>query len=213
VFDNEVPPSWLADLIRLAADTPHLTWLWLTKRPQNAKKRVGQAGFERVPPNVAIGTTIEDPERARGNLPWLCNPGGAVDLRPAFLFVSCEPALGDIAGDLKLYLGPPVHRQTGVGWVSWVITGGETDQGSHKARPSNPQWFRDIRDQCAAAGVAYHHKQNGEWVSVSEVEGLGGEAIHTFDDHRSVRRVGKKRSGRLLDGALHDAMPEVAQCA
>ena len=27
----------------------------------------------------------------------------------------------------------------------------------------NPQWARDIRDQCEAAGVAFHFKQWGEW--------------------------------------------------
>ena len=86
-----------------------------------------------------------------------------------------------------------------------MITGGETDQGKHKARPTNPQWFRDIRDQYTAAGVPYLHKQNGEWASVSEVE--GSRVIHEFDDGRCVRRVGKKAAGRLLDGVEHNGMP------
>ncbi len=89
-----------------------------------------------------------------------------------------------------------------------MITGGETDQGDHKARPQNPQWFRDLRNQCAAAGVAYHHKQNGEWVSVSEVEGAGEH--FTFPDHRTVRRVGKLNDPQTLDGVHHRARPAVA---
>jgi protein gp37 len=59
-----------------------------------------------------------------------------------------------------------------------VITGGESGA---KARPANPNWFRAIRDQCLAAGVAYHHKQNGS----------------TRADH----------GGRLLDGRTWNEFP------
>ena len=92
--------------------------------------------------------------------------------------------------------------------IDWVITGGETDQGGHKARPTHPGWFRTLRDQCAAWSVPFHHKQNGEWVSVSEVAGPG--AHFKFDDGATVRRIGKKLSGRTIDGVTHDAFPEVA---
>lgn len=86
---------------------------------------------------------------------------------------------------------------------SGVITSGESGTG---ARPANPQWFRDIRDQCKEAGVAYFHKQNGGWVSVSEVEGDGGH--FRFPDGPAVRHIGKAKAGRLLGGVIHDAMPE-----
>jgi protein gp37 len=89
--------------------------------------------------------------------------------------------------------------------INWVITGGESGPG---ARPSNPQWYRDLRDECEALAVHYLHKQNGEWVSVSEVEGPG--PIFMFDDHRAVRRVGKKAAGRLLDGVEHNGFPRSA---
>ncbi len=92
--------------------------------------------------------------------------------------------------------------------LGWAITGGETDQGGHKARPTNPQWFRDLRDQCEQTGVPFQHKQNGEWVSVSEVAGPGDH--FKFDDGRTVRRIGKNRSGRTIDGIEHDARPQVA---
>ena len=95
--------------------------------------------------------------------------------------------------------------------LDWVITGGETDQGGHKARPTNPQWFREIRDQCADAGVPFHHKQNGEWVSVSEAAGDGEH--FQFPDGRTVRRIGKRHSGRTIDRALHDARPFVGERA
>ncbi len=38
VFDNQVDPTWRADLFLLIHETPHLVWLLLTKRPQNILK-------------------------------------------------------------------------------------------------------------------------------------------------------------------------------
>ena len=35
--------------------------------------------------------------------------------------------------------------------IDWVIVGGES---GHRARPMDPAWVTDIRDQCAKAGVA-----------------------------------------------------------
>jgi protein gp37 len=59
-----------------------------------------------------------------------------------------------------------------------VIVGGES---GHRARPMNPAWVTDLRDQCARAGVAFFFKQ---W---------GGK--------------NKKKAGRLLDGRTWDEMP------
>lgn len=98
---------------------------------------------------------------------------------------------------------PVFPAQSGRG-IDWVIVGGESGPN---ARPMHPDWARSLRDQCAAAGVAFFFKQWGEWVSVSEVEGPGEH--HSFDDGATVRRVGKTRAGRLLDGVEHNGMPEV----
>ncbi len=86
--------------------------------------------------------------------------------------------------------------------LDWLIVGGESGP---RARPMHPQWARDIRDQCETAGVPFFFKQWGEWVSVSEVEGAGPH--HSFPDGATVRRVGKKSAGRLLDGKEHNAFP------
>lgn len=40
--------------------------------------------------------------------------------------------------------------------IDWVIVGGESGSG---ARPMHPGWARSLRDQCAAAGVAFFMKQ------------------------------------------------------
>jgi protein gp37 len=86
--------------------------------------------------------------------------------------------------------------------VQWVIAGGESGP---RARPAHPDWFRSLRDQCAAAGVPFHFKQWGEFVSVSEVGGPG--AHHTFSDGNTVRRTGKKLAGRRLEGVEHNGFP------
>jgi protein gp37 len=65
--------------------------------------------------------------------------------------------------------------------VDWVITGGESGP---QHRPFDPEWARGIRDQCAAAGVPYFHKQNGG---------------HT-----------PRAGGRELDGRTWDQFPRIA---
>ena len=63
--------------------------------------------------------------------------------------------------------------------IGWVITGGESGPG---ARPFDPAWAAAIRDTCRAAGVPLLHKQNGG--------------------------RNKKKTGRELDGRLHDEFPQ-----
>ncbi|HWK65357.1 MAG TPA: phage Gp37/Gp68 family protein [Rhizobiaceae bacterium] len=209
VFDNQVPTEWRRDLFELIIKTPHLVWLLLTKRPQNIVKLFDEISHTRDewPRNAAIGTTIEDQKRADVNEPALVN--AAAELNPAFTFVSCEPLL---EGFRLRHLYPTEEQPR----IDWVITGGETDQGGHKARPTHPDWYRSLRDQCAAAGVAYHHKQNGVWVSDDGSGGidrmnqfLGRPEAFTETDE-PVFRIGKALSGRLLDGIEHNARPEVA---
>ncbi len=191
IFDNQVDPQWRVDAFDVMRKTPRLVYLLLTKRPQNIVRLADAAGG--LPENAAIGTTVEDQKRADINLPAL--QVAKIELRPLFTFGSFEPLLGPI-------VIPPAFMP------DLIITGGETDQGGHRARPTHPDWFRSLRDQAAAHGSAYHHKQNGEWVSVSEVAGPGTH--FKFDDGATVRRVGKKLSGRTIDGVTHDAFPEVS---
>lgn len=164
--------------------------------------------------NVWLGVSVEDQATADERIPLLLQTPAAIR------FVSYEPALGpvdftNIGGGEVTEAGGQIKMQahgTDVltpynrilrPQLDWIICGGES---GNKARPMNPQWARDVRDQCAAASVAFFFKQNGEWVSVSEVEGPGEH--YSFPDHRTVRRTGKKRSGRTLDGIEHNAFPE-----
>jgi protein gp37 len=109
-----------------------------------------------------------------------------------------------------------------------VITGGESGPN---ARASHPDWFRSLRDQCSAAGVAFFHKQNGshsmvydrdvddpDWRRCCEVEPqtpkgrwLNLAGGHGFHGKRVVRinPVSKKAAGRLFDGREWNEFPEV----
>jgi protein gp37 len=226
--------SRLFDLIDV---TPHLDWLLLTKRPHNVKPMLIEAGrsFQDLPPNVWIGTSVENQQTADERIPHLLSIPAHVR------FLSCEPLLGPL--DLTRYLsGGYVSMQGGklmpmnvpLKDLHWVIAGGESGNGKD-IRPMHPDWARSLRDQCVAAGVAFHFKQWGEWapmVSNSVVfpekgrttdwnhrdyffrDGTtirGRFAWHTFNGHASdyqqVIRFGKAKTGRLLDGRTWDELP------
>lgn len=238
VFDNQVPKEWRAELFHLIRSTPHLVWLLLSKRPQNIVRMYDEAGGDLK--NVAFGATCEDQQRYDINAKHLSYAKSA--LKPLFTFLSCEPLLGQI--DMHLTPDDPLNPD-------WIITGGETDQGGHKARPTHPDWFRSLRDQAAAVGAAYHHKQNGEFLPrgqlfprpfgtrvqddptayqglIPPVHGCAIDlmgTVMTFDAWWSqkpyegpvpasnpevMERVGKNRSGRLLDGVEYNSFPKVA---
>lgn len=113
----------------------------------------------------------------------------------------------------------------GVEKLDWVICGGETGP---KARPMHPDWVRSLRTQCVAAGVPFFFKSWGEWEEFydrdrddpdwREVPSIGShrnerfvnlDGRHGFHGKRvlAMRRVGKRRSGRLLDGCEWNEVP------
>lgn len=104
--------------------------------------------------------------------------------------------------------------------LDWIIVGGESGRG---ARPLHPAWARSIRNQCAAANVAFFFKQWGEmrpydddradcaWFDPngSFYQGPTSWPLTLKERRVAMVRVGKKAAGRLLDGVTHDAMPVV----
>lgn len=253
VFDNAVPVQWRIELMKLICETPRLDWLLLTKRIGNASAMLESAfravhhqreGWaDNIPPNVWIGATICNQEEADRDIPKLL----AVPAEKRFL--SMEPLLGPV--DIRRFMWPvhprwpskyrspkeaiadgaevTYHRQGLVGawvkFVDWVIVGGESGPG---ARPMHPDWARDLRDQCEAAGVPFLFKQWGEWrepLADEEFDTSMGRAakppafilseagtVHCFEsDHiingKAVIKVGKKTAGRLLDGRIWDEVP------
>jgi protein gp37 len=135
---------YLERLYALIEQTPQLDWLLLTKRPNNLRK----LGPERWPRNVWLGTTVENQEWAAQRLPHLLAEQSTIR------FLSVEPMLGAL--DLRPFLG------LGAGQVNWVICGGES--GVQARGPAEAvRWYRDLRDQCLAAGVPLFFKQWGNF--------------------------------------------------
>jgi protein gp37 len=151
VFDAEIPPEWREDLFRLIGQTPSLDWQLLTKRPENIPGMLPPEWAtweEGYFPNVWLGTSVEDQQRANERIPKL------LDVPAAVRFLSCEPLLGPI--DLLPWIDNAPDE--GQATIDWVIVGGES--GS-KARPFDPLWALGIKEQCEAAGVAFFMKQMG----------------------------------------------------
>lgn len=194
--DNPQLIEWRKDLFRLIKSCESLTFMLLTKRADNIAFCLPEdwgCGYE----NVWLGVTVEDKER-------LARVAHLRSIRARARFLSVEPLLEDL-GEINL------------SGIHLVISGGES---GGKARPSYPIWFRNLRDQCVKAGVAYFHKQNGEYAPVNKVRGqilvdstakenswlkLRNDDIVTAGDQ--LRRVGKKKAGRLLDGQEWSQMP------
>ncbi|MGX9983915.1 DUF5131 family protein [Methylobacterium fujisawaense] len=196
-------------------------------------------------PNVWLGVSAEDQRRADERVPDLLATPAAVR------FVSAEPLLGPIdftrieaaketdtegrttvhpkrinslTGRAGHYPSPTIFHvdSHGVGArLDWIIVGGESGPG---ARPMHPDWARQIRDACAAAGVAFHFKQWGAWKPAEDWyekhpvslvlrqfrNGIWQETRHD-DDSEYVCLIGKKAAGRLLDSVEHNGFPEVAR--
>lgn len=199
-------------LFRLIGATPHLDWLLLTKRPENIPRLwpglVAQPGAIGCWQNLWLGVTAETQEYADARIPHLLRVPAAVH------FASYEPALGPL--DLSDYL--PAETIGGVEletFVDWVIAGGESGPA---ARPSHPDWFRAVRDQCVAAGVAFHFKQWGEYADPYQVSHAGYDDVvmnerAAFVGDAPMWRVGKRTAGRLLDGRTWDDVPGVNRLA
>jgi len=125
--------------------------------------------------NVIEGTSVSNQAEADEFIPILLNT------KAALRCVSCEPLLAPIdltdipwgAGHVRYPESDDIsdgfdalrYVDASQGKLDWLITGGES--GS-KARGAPRAWFASLRDQCKAAGVAYFHKQNGEWIDADE---------------------------------------------
>jgi protein gp37 len=215
-------------------ETPHLDWLLLTKRPENwrllLERSYGAGGLfpartdawlrGMVPPNVWVGTSVENQQRADERILHLLRIPARVR------FLSCEPLLGPVElgliGTVPKDIAP---RYTLVyQMLHWIIVGGESGP---QARPMHPQWARSLRDQCQQYGVPFFFKQWGEWVPFPELQGSAPFVPGAMTWPWSVRlpdgdlagdttcmvRIGKRAAPRTLGGRLWEEFPrvEVAQ--
>lgn len=155
LFHDDIPVEFIRRVFAVMADTPQHTYQILTKRAERLRELSPQLTWSS---NVWMGVSVES-QRYWPRVDELRQTGARVR------FLSLEPLLGPVV-------------PTDLSGIHWVIAGGESGPG---ARPMKPEWVRNIRDACAAQGVAFHFKQ---W---------GG--------------VNKKRHGRMLDGRTWDDMP------
>ncbi len=155
LFHEEVSLSFIKAVFETMNQASHHTFQVLTKRPNRVLDLNQHLTWS---PNIWLGTSIES-QRWQFRLEELRATGAQTK------FLSLEPLLGPLSGI-------PLNG------IDWVIVGGESGPG---ARPMEPDWVREIRDNCLQKDVPFFFKQ---W---------GG--------------VFKKRTGRVLDGRTWDQMP------
>jgi protein gp37 len=163
LFHPAARREWVDRIFAVMALARHHTFQVLTKRPERMREYLtggwqwrvepiaaGMRGkrpllmmMQRSLPNVWIGTSVEDQQRADERIPVL------IDTPAPVRWLSCEPLLGPV--DVFEWLEPT----RGID-INWVVVGCESGPG---ARPMDIDWARSLRDQCGAAGVAFFCKQ------------------------------------------------------
>ncbi len=161
LFHKDVPASYIRDVFKVIRRAHWHTFQILTKRSERLAELAPKLPW---PQNIWMGVSVE-------NQRWTPRIDALRTVKAKVRFLSCEPLLGPLKLDLS--------------GIHWVIVGGESGP---RARPMRPEWVRDIRQQCEAAGAAFFFKQ---WGAHNEA----GE------------RVGKGKAGRELDGRVWGAMP------
>jgi protein gp37 len=209
MMDNHpsILPAWRTRLWETIAQTQNLDWLLLTKRPENWSKFMPV--HECRPPyeNVMLGITMENQAAVDDRWHWMQEAHGLCGFST---FISYEPALGPVDWSIL---------ESGA--CDWLICGGESGKN---ARPMHPNWARAARDACKQFDVPFHFKQWGEWAPYMVIPGgdLGGDMRrgsvvqvnldrapdgHFKRGDAYMKRVGKKRAGRSLDGVEHNGFP------
>ena len=155
LFHKDVPLEYIQRVFDVMRRAHWHRFQVLTKRAERLAKQSAKLEWA---PHIWMGVSVESDEY-RSRVDLLRSTGAMTK------FLSLEPLLGPLH-DLDL-------RD-----IDWVIVGGESGP---KARPMDPAWATDLRDQCKRAQVPFFFKQ---W---------GG--------------TNKKRAGRVLDGRTWDEMP------
>jgi len=162
LFHEVVPDGFVRSVFDVMASAERHTFQVLTKRPERA---LDLAPTLTWPANIWLGVSIEN-----SRFTWRANV--LRDVPAAVRFISAEPLLG------SLFEHGPRRAPLDLAHIDWLIAGGESGAGY---RPVNVEWVRELREACAAQGVAFFFKQWGGRTS--------------------------KSGGRELDGQIHDEMP------
>ena len=131
-------------------------WLWLTKRPENMAAFAEETGG--FPDNLCAMTTVTGPDT-------LYRVDALRRVRAKTRGLSMEP--------LRDRVNP---RALDLRGIHWVIAGGESGKAEW-VRPFAVEWAEEMRDHCAANGVAFFLKQLGR------VPTRGGTPFKLKDTH------------------------------
>jgi len=177
--------EWQRDALAIMDETPWHTYQLLTKRPEYIQAHLDELG-RGLPGNVWLGATVED-HRVVDRIGVLRRVEATVR------FLSVEPMTAPLG-------------QVDLQGIHWVITGGES---GHGARPCDPDWVREVRDQCIEQGVAFFHKQWGRPSNNPLAGGRTGKALADY-----IKRVDPHgKGGALLDGRLWREYPSAGVLA
>jgi protein gp37 len=158
LFHDDVPLDYIQQVFEVMNEANWHQYQVLTKRAERVHELSPHLNWA---PHIWMGVSVE-------NAKYLDRIDHLRKTRAHVKFLSLEPLLGPL-------------QNMNLRGIDWAIVGGESGPG---ARPVDPAWVIDIRDQCIKAGVAFFFKQ---W---------GG--------------VQKKKTGRELEGRTWDQMPELA---
>jgi protein gp37 len=155
LFHPFVRDEWLESIWQVMADNPRHTFQVLTKRATLMEIRARKMSrIFGVLPNVWLGVSVENQNRANERIPRLR------DTPAAIRFLSMEPLLEAV--NIRRWLweeaGPDWAGSNPRPGISWVIIGGESGPG---ARPFHLEWAGKIVEDCQEANVPVFVKQVG----------------------------------------------------
>ena len=182
VFDNRAPEGARDRLWHTIRNTPMLSWLLLTKRPENIRRMLPD-DWHNGYANVWLGISAERQKEFDHRWPLLAKVPGAI-----IRFLSYEPAIESLS-----------ITGNGLARPDWVIMGGESGP---KARPMSPYWAAWTRRECKMLDIPFFFKQWGSYQNNPQVLhwGLTVTAAKKRDPHA--------KGGALLEGRLWREFPE-----
>ncbi len=135
LFHNDVPLEYIQRVFEVMRRAHWHQYQILTKRSERLLELSPKLNWA---PQIWMGVSVENADYIE-RIDHLRKTDAHVK------FLSLEPLLGPL---LKLDLRG----------VDWAIVGGESGPG---ARPMDPDWVTDLRDQCMRSSVAFFFKQWG----------------------------------------------------
>jgi protein gp37 len=168
LFHKEIPPEFIARVCETMERAHWHIFQVLTKRSSLMRDFLRQRyPTSHGPLHMWFGVSVEDGKR-KSRIQHLREAPAGVR------FLSIEPLIGPV-GELDL---------TG---IDWVIVGGESGPG---ARAMNPEWVREVRDQCLGTGVAFFFKQWGGTRKAKAGRELDGRTWNEFPAQRQTVAYG-----------------------